>query len=124
MFARRRYRFSTARQEGLIGHSDEDHAAICWKEGWTLLTLDFDFLDPERVPHHRNPGIVVLDCNGQREAEITSAVATFVAFEQRVARVVRGMWVIARSDAVVHVWSTQTPRRRPNAIYKVDVADR
>lgn len=46
---------------GMGGRSDEDHAALCWREGMILVTKDHDFLDPSRFPEHRNPGIVVVE---------------------------------------------------------------
>jgi predicted nuclease of predicted toxin-antitoxin system len=49
-----------ARDVGLGGHSDEDVFALAWKEDRVLLTHDRDFLDDQRFPAHRNPGVVIL----------------------------------------------------------------
>ena len=45
---------------GLAGHSDEDIFAFAWRERRMLWTHDRDFLDDDRFPEHRNPGVVVL----------------------------------------------------------------
>jgi predicted nuclease of predicted toxin-antitoxin system len=46
--------------EGLAGRSDEDVFAFAWRDRRVLLTHDRDFLDNQRFPEHRNPGVVVL----------------------------------------------------------------
>jgi predicted nuclease of predicted toxin-antitoxin system len=55
------YKVRTAANCGMLGHSDADHAALCWREGMILVTHDRDFLNDRVVPEHRNPGVVVLD---------------------------------------------------------------
>ena len=45
---------------GLSEQSGEEVLAFAWKEQRILLTYDFDFLDDNRFPFNRNPGLVVL----------------------------------------------------------------
>ena len=45
---------------GLSGHSDEDVLAEVWCNNRMLITNDRDFLDNDRFPEHRNPGIIIL----------------------------------------------------------------
>ena len=55
----------TAAQAGLLGRSDEDHFAHCWKRRKVLVTFDFDFIDYKNpnLPETRNPGVIALDCD-------------------------------------------------------------
>ena len=45
---------------GLSGRSDEDVFAAAWKEKRILITHDADFLDNNRFPPHRNPGVILV----------------------------------------------------------------
>jgi predicted nuclease of predicted toxin-antitoxin system len=45
---------------GLVGRSDEELFAYAWREKRMLWTHDRDFLDDDRFPEHRNPGILIL----------------------------------------------------------------
>lgn len=45
---------------GLIGRSDEEVFSVAWRKRRIILTHDRDFLDDQRFPFHRNPGVVVL----------------------------------------------------------------
>jgi predicted nuclease of predicted toxin-antitoxin system len=47
-------------EERLKGRSDEDVLAFAWRSRRVLLTHDRDFLDDQRFPEHRNPGIIIL----------------------------------------------------------------
>lgn len=44
----------------LCGRSDEDVFAAAWKDNRVLVTHDADFLDNNRFPPHRNPGVVLV----------------------------------------------------------------
>ena len=44
----------------LIGHADEASFATACETRRIILTRDSDFLDDQRFPFHRNPGVVVL----------------------------------------------------------------
>jgi predicted nuclease of predicted toxin-antitoxin system len=44
----------------LHGHSDEDLFGFAWKDNRVLLTHDTDFLNDQRFPLNRCPGVVVL----------------------------------------------------------------
>jgi len=67
------YKVATARAYSMTGRSDEDHAALCWREGMVLVTTDRDFLDPRKLPDHRNPGVVVLDAGDAEDATYRAA---------------------------------------------------
>ena len=45
---------------GLVGRSDEDVFAEAWRDNRVLITHDPDFLDNNRFPPHRNPGVVLI----------------------------------------------------------------
>ncbi|HKM84981.1 MAG TPA: DUF5615 family PIN-like protein [Terriglobales bacterium] len=45
---------------GLRGRSDEDVFAAAWKDRRVIVTHDADFLDNNRFPPHRNPGVVLV----------------------------------------------------------------
>ena len=52
-------RVQTAREAGLVGHSDEDHIGYALRNGLVLLTCDRDFLDEQRHPLMHCPAIFV-----------------------------------------------------------------
>src|SRR4051812_49025470 len=82
----RRYNVQTARRARLLGRSDGDHFAHCWRRGRVIVTHDFDFWDyrnPE-VPDTRNPGVIVLACdNGD-----TEGIIAILGFLSRVSELV------------------------------------
>jgi predicted nuclease of predicted toxin-antitoxin system len=45
---------------GLDGNSDEDVIAYAFRENRILLSHDEDFLNDQRFPFNRNPGVVIL----------------------------------------------------------------
>jgi predicted nuclease of predicted toxin-antitoxin system len=45
---------------GLRGKSDEDVFAAAWKDKRVVITHDTDFLDNNRFPPNRNPGVVLI----------------------------------------------------------------
>jgi predicted nuclease of predicted toxin-antitoxin system len=45
---------------GLRGRSDEDVFAAAWKNKRVVITHDADFLDNNRFPPNRNPGVVLI----------------------------------------------------------------
>src|SRR2546426_2477038 len=61
----------TVAEAGLRGHPDENVLALSHREDRVLLTHDSGFLDDERFPPHRNPGIIVLP---GAEGEVRSLV--------------------------------------------------
>src|SRR5258706_9639725 len=69
-------RAETAAQARLLGHSDEDQFACCWKRKKVLITFDFDFLDYKNpnLPDTRNPGVVVLDCDTRTRSGLARCV--------------------------------------------------
>ena len=48
---------------GLRGRSDEDVFAVAWKDRRVIVTHDADFMDNNRFPHNRNPGVILV-CPG------------------------------------------------------------
>lgn len=45
---------------GLRGHDDSDVMAYAWRKSRIILTHDDDFLDDQKFPFNRNPGVIVL----------------------------------------------------------------
>jgi len=45
---------------GLCGRSDEDVFAAAWRDERVVVTHDADFLDNNRFPSHRNPGVILI----------------------------------------------------------------
>jgi predicted nuclease of predicted toxin-antitoxin system len=45
---------------GLRDQDDQNVYAFAWREDRIILTHDSDFLDDQRFPPHRNPGVIVL----------------------------------------------------------------
>jgi predicted nuclease of predicted toxin-antitoxin system len=66
-------RVQTAREAGLIGHSDEDHIAYALRKGLVLLSCDRDFLDERRHPIIHCPAIFVFDFGSGSESEMKQA---------------------------------------------------
>ena len=65
----------SAEDAGLLGHSDADHFAYCWRHRKVLVTHDFDFLDEENLPDTRNPGVVVFNCDSRDEQSVARIIA-------------------------------------------------
>jgi predicted nuclease of predicted toxin-antitoxin system len=58
---------------GLQGHPDENVLAYAWKHDRVLLTHDDGFLDDQKHPPTRNPGVVILPGgSGDTQALIAS----------------------------------------------------
>ena len=55
----------TVVDQGFGGASDTDIAAICRREGRTIITFDTDFADIREYPPSAHPGIVVLRLDSQ-----------------------------------------------------------
>jgi predicted nuclease of predicted toxin-antitoxin system len=62
-------------EEGLVGRSDEDVMAYAWRTQRVLLTHDRDFLDNQRFPENRNPGLIVLPAREGDETAMGHGVA-------------------------------------------------
>jgi predicted nuclease of predicted toxin-antitoxin system len=63
----------TAKEAGLNGHPDENHAAFALKNGCVLLTCDRDYLDEQRFPLVHCPAIVVFDFGSGSSREMKGA---------------------------------------------------
>jgi predicted nuclease of predicted toxin-antitoxin system len=66
---------------GLRGRSDEDVFAVAWKDDRVIVTHDPDFLDDQRFPPHRNPGIVVIRPGSDGRDDIGLGVCLSVAIQ-------------------------------------------
>lgn len=120
MLTLRGYHFSTSKKRHLIGHSDADQAALCWREDRTLVTFDWDFFGMEDVPHHRTPGIVIVDCDRLQTRLVTQAIDTFAKYDHLIGAVSRRMHVVVRADGEISIWTSANLRKRPNARYRFD----
>ena len=101
----------------MTGRPDEDQAALCWREGRTLLTFDYDFFDAQKLPASRNPGVIILDCDRRDAVQLAGAVFAFSEFERFAGAVTRGTRIIIRGDGQVNVWTAANPRRPPDRRY-------
>ncbi|MGA2367297.1 MAG: DUF5615 family PIN-like protein [Dehalococcoidia bacterium] len=98
------FKVQTAGEAGLIGHDDSDHIAHAFRYDRILLTRDKDYLDNQKHPHHRNPGIIVLDIE-----PITREGLTNVLFLLKIAvRPYREIWreskILISRDGYITVW--------------------
>lgn len=109
------YRFSTSRSQGLSGHSDVDQAAFCWRERHTLLTFDWDFFGVEELPHHRTPGIVVVDCDRRSAKDVFRAIDTLARFEHAIGAVERRMLSYGRTATLASGRDRTSGGRRRHA---------
>ena len=57
---RERWNVVSVGEVGPVGHADEDVFNHAWRDNRILLTKDRDFLNNQRFPPHRNPGVIVL----------------------------------------------------------------
>ena len=111
------YHIQTARQRHMGGRSDEDQAALCWREDRTLLTFDYDFLNPNKLPNSRNPGVIILDCDRKEAAQVAATVFAFSEFEHLAGAVTRRTRVIILGDGQVSVWTTANSGQPPDFRY-------
>ena len=74
-------RVTTARDEGLKRHPEENHAAFALKHGLVLLTCDRDYLDERRFPLIHCPAIAVFAFGSGSVPEIRRS---FVCLERAV----------------------------------------
>ena len=114
VLGRHGYSFSTTRQLQMAGRPDPDQAALCWRENRTLLTFDWDFFDARVIPRHRAPGIVIVDCDSDREHDVALAVRALGEYERLRGAVSRRTRIVVRSDGEVSVWASAEPRQPPN----------
>lgn len=70
-----RARVTTAQDEGLRRHPDENHTAYALKHGLGLLTCDRDYLDEARFPLIHCPAIVVFSFGSGSVREIRQCFA-------------------------------------------------
>ena len=115
------YHATTTRTKRMTHRSDEDQAAHAWREGRSIVTFDYDFLDPSKLPQTRNPGVIIIDCDRGRNNEVERAVQTLSQFERIVGPVKRRMRIIVRPHGEVSVWGKSHPRSAPDARYRFSV---
>ena len=98
----------------MAGRSDADQAALCWREGRTLLTFDWDFSDTRIIPHHRAPGVVILDCDSDSAQDVSLALGALGEYERLRGAVSRRTRVVVRADGDVSVWTSAESAQPPN----------
>ena len=108
VLGRHGYSFSTTRQLQMAGRPDPDQAALCWRENRTLLTFDWDFFDARVIPRHRAPGIVIVDCDSDREHDVALAVRALGEYERLRGAVSRRTRIVVRSDGEVRALTETT----------------
>jgi predicted nuclease of predicted toxin-antitoxin system len=62
----------TVLQEGLGGVGDQELAALCKREGRTLVTLDQGFADIRLYPPNQFPGLIVFKLHSQNKFSVVS----------------------------------------------------
>jgi predicted nuclease of predicted toxin-antitoxin system len=72
-------RVDTAHEAGLVGHSDEDHAAYARRHRMVLLSCDRDFLNEQRFPLIHCPAIFVFDFGNGTTREMRQAFRCLTA---------------------------------------------
>lgn len=118
LLLRAKYRPTTSRRRRLTGHSDDDQAALSWRERRTLVTFDWDFFEPRNIPTHRTPAVVILDCDRGSARDVANAVQAFADFEHVLGALVPKTRLVVRADGVVSAWTTAGPHEAPNARYR------
>lgn len=112
------YHLTTAKRLHLLGHSDEDQAALCWREQRTLITFDWDFFEPKNIPRHRAPGIVIIDCDPRKAGLVSQLIATFADLERVTGAVSRKRRVVIGANGLVSIWATAGPTQAPDFKYR------
>ncbi len=93
------YDATTVSEQGLIGTSDTNLAAVCRKEKRIILTLDTDFADIRHYPPDRFCGIIVMRLNRQDKPHVLEVL-------QRVIR------LFPKEPIEQHLWVVEEDRIR------------
>jgi predicted nuclease of predicted toxin-antitoxin system len=98
---------------GLCGRSDEDVFAAAWKDKRVLITHDADFLDNNRFPPHRNPGVVLVrpGSDGHDDDGLIACLAKVVLLAGKNATWFQGKKLDFSSDEALTVTSQGTRQR-------------
>jgi hypothetical protein len=92
---------------GLRGRSDEDVFAAAWKDGRIVVTHDADFLDNQRFPPHRNPGVVLVcpGSDGQDDERLVRCLGKAILLAGRNASWFQGKKLDFSSDEALAITS-------------------
>lgn len=99
----RRYNVRVATE--LRGHQDEDQLAAAFRENRILLTNDRGFLDPQRHPPHRNPGVIVLPGGSGNTRQMARGVSVLVDYLADLQPVIEGAYIEITASGQVYVTS-------------------
>ena len=75
----------SAYDESNMGKNDEFHFNYCKKKKLVLLTLDGDFMDDDKFPIMKIPGIIRIVANKQDEVAILQNLTTLINFLSAIA---------------------------------------
>lgn len=76
----KKYKFLNAAECGNKGKADEFQFAYCKRLGYSLVTLDGDFLDDAKYPFGNIPGVVVIKTSKNEKARIKNVLDNFLEF--------------------------------------------
>jgi predicted nuclease of predicted toxin-antitoxin system len=87
-------------EEGLIGRPDEDVMAFAWRNKRVLLTHDRDFLDNQRFPEHRNPGVIVLPGGAGDQSAMGHGIARVISVFSKDPEAWRHKKIVVTTDEI------------------------
>jgi predicted nuclease of predicted toxin-antitoxin system len=93
----------TVEEFGLKGQPDENILAFAQRDDRILLTHDDDFLDDQRFPLHRNPGVVVLPGASGNVELLVRALLHMLAVVAPYRELFRGTKVVFATDGTLTV---------------------
>jgi predicted nuclease of predicted toxin-antitoxin system len=98
---------------GLRGRSDEDVFAAAWKDKRVVITHDADFLDNNRFPPHRNPGVILVrpGAGGHDDDGLVRCLAKAVLLAGKNATWFQGKKLDFSSDEALTITSQGTRQR-------------
>ena len=72
----RGWEVTTARDEGTLGYSDEDHLEYAARREWVLMTFDDDFLSLVQTEYEEgdHPGIIFVSQHGKNVGQLVKRI--------------------------------------------------
>ena len=98
------FKVQTAREASLIGHDDADHVAHAFRNNQILLTRDKGYLNDQKHPPHRNPGIVILDVEPMTREVLTNALWILKTVVRPYREIWQGSKILISRDGYITVW--------------------
>lgn len=97
----------------LRGHPDEDYLAASWRDSEILISHDKGFLDEQRHPPNRNPGIIVIEGAGGNEQQLIEALRTIIWLIGPYAKAYRGSstYVSKGGEVTIRSYHSDVARR-------------